>query len=59
MIKTETNSVAVGDVLVAAMKQIKEMDCVAPGLSGDPGTIASRDGKLGHNRGLGVVRTPK
>lgn len=53
------NIVAAGGVLVAAKEQIKGMDCVASELLSEPEPIAPNDGKLGHNGGLGVVRTPK
>jgi hypothetical protein len=54
-----TNIVAAGGVIVAVKEQIKGMDCVASELLSEPQPIAPNDGKLGHNSGLGVVRTPK
>ena len=54
-----TNILAAGGVLVAAKEQTKGMYCVASEPLSEPEPIAPNDGKLGHNGGLGVVRTPK
>ena len=54
-----TNILAAGGVLVAAKEQIKGMECVASVPLSKPERIAPNDGKLGHNGGLGVVRTPE
>jgi hypothetical protein len=54
-----TNILAKGGVIVAAKEQIKGMDFVASELLSEPERIAPNDGKLGHNGGWGVVRTPK
>ncbi len=53
------NILAAGGVLVAAKEQIKGMDFVASEPLSEPEPIAPNDGKLGHNGGWGVVRTPK
>jgi hypothetical protein len=54
-----TNVLAAGGVLVAAKEQVKGMVCTASEPLSEPGPIAPNNGKLGHNGGLGVVRTPK
>jgi hypothetical protein len=54
-----TNILAAAGLLVAAKEQIKGIDCEASELISEPEPIAANDGRLGHNGGLGVVRTPK